>query len=159
MPRVDECICATCGRSLPATSFSRHQHLKLNSYVSSGTISNNHQEQTIHTCMRTDACQPYCSSFRSKCKTCVEVTQVQAQKSQQKRLKPCVQCFQHLPKSSFSKRQAQLLDAKCIKCVQEFERAAAASPADAASELLQLRPYWLLSLISSLMLIFIVMRA
>lgn len=50
------------------------------------------------------------------------------------RLKRCVQCFQSLPKTSFSKRQAQLLDAKCKACVTELERVAAASPAHVASK-------------------------
>jgi recombinational DNA repair protein (RecF pathway) len=63
----------------------------------------------------------------------------------QPRLKRCVQCFQSLRKTSFSKRQAQLLDAKCRACVQELERAAAASPAHVASALLfVLFAQWLL---------------
>lgn len=43
------------------------------------------------------------------------------------RLKRCVQCFQDLEKSAFSKRQHQSLDGKCIACVSELERAASSA--------------------------------
>lgn len=82
-----------------------------------------------------------------KCKACVDKSKVEG--DAQPRLKRCVQCFQSLPKTSFSKRQAQLLEGKCAACVQELNRLAAASPAHVASESCwhAVRLVWILVLI------------
>lgn len=45
------------------------------------------------------------------------------------RLKRCMQCFQDLEKTEFSKRQRQSVDGKCIACVAALEHAAAAAGA------------------------------
>ncbi|KAG7380396.1 hypothetical protein PHYPSEUDO_007251 [Phytophthora pseudosyringae] len=126
--------CAACGRSLPLGGFPRHQQSKPIPYaamlcdLSLSGCSNVHWG--VRSCATANA-QPARGS-PSKCKACVEKSKVGG--DAQPRLKRCVQCFQSLPKTNFSKRQAQLLDAKCRACVGELERAATASPAHVASK-------------------------
>lgn len=68
--------------------------------------------------------------YYSKCKECVVSMLQQAldlNSDPEPRLKRCVQCFQDLEKSAFSKRQHQSLDGKCIACVAELERASSSA--------------------------------
>ncbi|KUF79339.1 hypothetical protein AM587_10010860 [Phytophthora nicotianae] len=120
---LEQRTCIECNQSLPLKSFSHHQQLKPNSFVFA-FIQWASPEYEPNQCTSLGG--------YSKCKACVDKVKVEG--DAQPRLKRCVQCFRSLPKTSFSKRQAQLLDPKCKTCVEDLERAAAASSAHVASK-------------------------